>query len=515
VSNKILINRASQNQSSQTKFAHYLTLGLLLFGVLVRTVQYLYNRSLWGDELSLALNLLDRSYGELAQSLDYNQSAPLGFLWLEKLATQLLGNSEYALRLLPLIASIISLIVFYRLVRRYCSLWAAPIAIALFACTRFTLYFSTELKPYSSDVAIALILFWLIASAQHRSLQVKEMVVFAGLGSLAIWLSYPAVLVMAGMEGWNLFTAPKRAWGKILLNRLGIYLVWLLNFGLFYLVNIADALSNENLSSSWSDRYPDSFIDLVWLLDALAKFFYHPMGFLGITDGIGMFAFIVGCVAWYRHNRTIFFALIAPFTANIIAAYLHQYPFQDRLTLFLAPFGMMIVAEGIVFMLRYIRQLDQRKNSKVSWLMAILGVISLSTLVIFAIYRAGTLIAKPELKQEVKPVLEYVAAQNQPGDKVYVYVESNQAFLYYNRLKNYDQLDYTLGTVNFDNDEENKQDLQQDLGQELQPLKGHRVWFILRANPDNELAIIEYLDRIGQKQDSLPQKGASGYLYRL
>lgn len=147
--------------------------------------------------------------------------------------------------------------------------------------------------------------------------------------------------------------------------------------------------------------------------------------------------------------------------------------------------------------------------------MSMLGIISLGTLVIFAICRAGTLIVKPELKQEVRPVLEYVAAQNQPGDKVYVYAESSQAFLYYNRLKNYDRLDYTLGTVNFDSEEEDKQDLQQDLGRELQPLKGHRVWFILRANPDNELAIIEYLDRIGQKQDSLPQKGASGYLYLL
>jgi hypothetical protein len=514
VSNKILVNRASQAKSSWTKFAKYLTLGLLFFGVLVRIVQYFHNRSLWGDELSLALNILDRSYGELAQPLSSNQSAPLGFLWLEKLATQLLGESEYALRLLPLIA-IISLMVFYRLVRRYCSLWAAPIAIALFACTRFTLYFSTELKPYSSDVAIALILFWLITSVQHQSLKVKEMIVFAGLGGLAIWLSYPAVLVMAGMEGWNLFTAPRRAWGKILLNRLGVYLVWLINFGLFYWINIADALSNENLSSSWSDRYPNSFIDLVWLLDALAKFFYHPMGFLGITDSIGMFAFIVGCVAWYRHNRTIFFALIAPFAANIIAAYLHQYPFQDRLTLFLAPFGMMIVAEGIVYMLQYCHRLYRGESSRGSWLMSSLGVVSLSTLVIFAIFRASTLIVKPELKQEVKPVLEYVAAHNQPGDKVYVYMESDQAFLYYSRLNNYDHLDYTLGKVNFDSEEEDKQDLQQDLGKELQPLKGHRVWFILRANPDNELAIIEYLDRIGQKQDFLPQKGASGYLYLL
>jgi hypothetical protein len=238
------------------------------------------------------------------------------------------------------------------------------------------------------------------------------------------------------------------------------------------------------------------------------------MGFLGITDGIGIFAFIVGCIAWYRRNQTLFFALIAPFIANIIAAYLHQYPFQDRLTLFLAPFGMMIVAEGIVFMLSYIKKLHQGENSRVARLMVILGIISLATLTIPPIYQASNSLVKPVLKQEVKPVLAYVVEQNQPGDKVYVYAEGNLAFTYYMKLKKYRNLDYTLGTVNFDSDEP-KQDLQQDLGKELQPLRGRRVWFILRANSEKESEIIEYLDRIGQKRDSFQQTGASAYLYLL
>ncbi|NJL53451.1 MAG: hypothetical protein HC930_17120 [Hydrococcus sp. SU_1_0] len=341
------------------------------------------------------------------------------------------------------------------------------------------------------------------------------MLVFACLGSLAIWLSYPSVLVMAGMEGWNLLTAPRRSWGKIILNRLGIYVTWLISFGLFYFVNIADALSNEDLSSSWAERYPDSFLDIVWLFDALAKFFYHPMGFLGITDGIGILAFIVGCVAWYRHNQEIFFALIAPFVATIVAAYLHQYPFQDRLTLFLAPFGMMIVAAGIIFLLTQIKKIHRGEPSRLVWLMVTLGIISLTALTIPPIYRASTLLFKPELKQEVRPVLEYVAEQHQPGDKVYVYEEANLAFTYYRKLKNYSNLDYTLGTVNFDNDDASKEDLQETLGQDLQPLRGRRVWFIIRANPEEASAIIEYLDLHGQKRDSYQQTGAAAYLHVL
>ncbi len=151
-------NKSNLKRANWLKFFNYLSLCFISLGVLVRIVQYLSNRSLWGDEINLALNIIERSYGELSQVLDNNQAAPLGFLWLEKLATQIWGNSEYALRLLPFIASIVSLGVFYRLVRQYSSTIAAPIAIALFACGRYTLYFATELKPYSSDVAIALIL---------------------------------------------------------------------------------------------------------------------------------------------------------------------------------------------------------------------------------------------------------------------------------------------------------------------------------------------------------------------
>lgn len=74
--------------------------------------QYLYNRSLWADEAVLALNIVNRSYLELLQPLDYDQAAPIGFLIVEKFAVQLFGDNEYSLRLFPLLSGIISLLLF-------------------------------------------------------------------------------------------------------------------------------------------------------------------------------------------------------------------------------------------------------------------------------------------------------------------------------------------------------------------------------------------------------------------
>ncbi|MBC6474379.1 MAG: hypothetical protein GDA48_17475 [Hormoscilla sp. GM102CHS1] len=66
---------------------------IIAFGVAVRLVQYLSNRSLWADEAVLALNIVNRSYLELLQPLDYDQGAPIGFLMVEKFAVQILGNN--------------------------------------------------------------------------------------------------------------------------------------------------------------------------------------------------------------------------------------------------------------------------------------------------------------------------------------------------------------------------------------------------------------------------------------
>ena len=505
-----MLSKSYLERVDWSKYCAYLAWFLVLLGILVRTVQYLSNRSLWGDEVNLALNIIDRSYLELTQTLDYNQAAPLGFLWLEKLATQLFGNSEYALRLLPFIASLISLGVFYRLTRLYSSSLGGVIAIALFACGRYTLYFATELKPYSSDVAIALILFWLLGRVHHRMLGVKKIIGLAILGSLTVWLSYPSVFMLAGLEAWNL-TASSKRWYKIIINRIGIYLTWIVSFSLFYFVTIADTLTNEDLSSSWSARYPDSFGDILWLFDALGRFFYHPMGFLGITDGIGIFAFIVGCVAWYRRDRRIFIALTAPFIVTIFAAYLRQYPFRDRLVLFLAPLGMLIVAEGIALLLTQLKKINLANGYR-CWLFGLLGIVCLYGLTVPAISRASNFIIHPEVKHEVRPVVEYVAAQYQPGDKIYVDAGAVQAFAYYVDLKDYSDLNYINGSANFS--QKGDIETRSQFATEIEPLSD-RVWFVFRAEAEEELAAREYLNLVGQELDSLQQPGASAYLYQL
>src|SRR6266852_7392220 len=88
---------------------------LVALGVLWRTVRYLCQFPIWGDEAFVCLNFLDRGYRELIEPLRFDQVAPLLFLWGEATIYRLLGSTELALRLLPFLAGLGSLVLFWRL----------------------------------------------------------------------------------------------------------------------------------------------------------------------------------------------------------------------------------------------------------------------------------------------------------------------------------------------------------------------------------------------------------------
>jgi 4-amino-4-deoxy-L-arabinose transferase-like glycosyltransferase len=208
---------------------------IIYFGILVRVVQYLSNRSLWNDEAALALNIVNRSYLELLQPLDYDQGAPIGFLFIEKLAIQIFGDNEYALRLFPLFSAIISLFLFYKLAKQCLQPQPAIIALTLFSTLHIWLGYATEVKQYSSDVAIAVLLCLVLIQINGKKLNFTQILTFGIVGAIAIWFSYPAIFVLAGIGisyllislfGNNLLTAIKL---------LGIYTIWTLSFVCFIL----------------------------------------------------------------------------------------------------------------------------------------------------------------------------------------------------------------------------------------------------------------------------------------
>src|SRR5215211_3311084 len=121
----------------------------MALGTALRVLEYVANRSLSIDESYLALNLIEKSPSELYRGLDFNQAAPIGFLEAEKLTIAIFGRDEYALRLLPLLASILAMLVFYRVAQKLLPPLAATTAVAAFALLDPLVYYSATAKQYA------------------------------------------------------------------------------------------------------------------------------------------------------------------------------------------------------------------------------------------------------------------------------------------------------------------------------------------------------------------------------
>ena len=55
----------------------------MALGVVIRLVRIVLVHPLWGDECFVAANLIERDYLGLLRPLDYDQVAPVLFLWAE------------------------------------------------------------------------------------------------------------------------------------------------------------------------------------------------------------------------------------------------------------------------------------------------------------------------------------------------------------------------------------------------------------------------------------------------
>ncbi len=225
---------------------------VVLVGVALRASQYLLNPSLRMDEAALSLNLLGRDWGQLLAPLDYNQAAPLGFLYLEKAAISLFGDSEYGLRLVPSLAGAVSVPLFCLLVRRWENRGAALVSLTLFAFSFTLIRWSREVKQYSLDVLVVLALLLVLgcrSPARWTGLWTAAVSIAAG---AAVFLSHPAVFILGAvsvLEG--LAIGLRRQWRA--LGLVGVFTaVWGGAFLVHWKIAVREIATRGEMLEYWS-----------------------------------------------------------------------------------------------------------------------------------------------------------------------------------------------------------------------------------------------------------------------
>ena len=169
---------------------------IMAMGIVLRLASILTNRSLWMDEAQLAKHVVSCSWSDLLwKHLEGSAVAPQGFMLLEKLAVRMPGSADWVLRLVPLLAGMALLVLFFVVARRMLGVSGTLVGLLLVALSCRLAYYAAEIKQYSSDATMSLAILWVrcFGCVGRRAAAARRSWPLAGLwrsGLRTPWSSY-------------------------------------------------------------------------------------------------------------------------------------------------------------------------------------------------------------------------------------------------------------------------------------------------------------------------------------
>ena len=476
---------------------------LVTVGVLLRVRQWAAARSLWLDEVSIALNLQTRSYEDLVGELGGDQVAPVGWLWVERWVFVNVGFDERALRLLPLLFGCAALVVIALLARRVLSPVAAAFAVGLAAVSPILIRYSNELKQYSSDT------FWvpLLALLTLRCLAApgawSTHLVWGLTGAVGLAFSHALLLALAGYglvllgmtfvrSRWRSGLGPVAAAGTIVLIAVAAV----------YVAQLQKVSGASTLDSFWTQvgGFPSAPVEIStvahWLGGRALALPADP-GRLEPAP-VGLALLFVGAVVLALRNRTALLVLTAPVAVAVIAAALHVYPLAGRVSLYLVPLALVVIAAVVEMPSRFAR---------------VLLAVALLGLSLPHVLQGARAAIEPTKISETRGAVEYIKDHMRPDDSVFVYYTAGTSAKYYAPKAGvpYDGTLYLAG-------QHDETCLAQPAGPRLEGEP--RVWALfgvhLSSAPLDEWdVLLAHLARHGRLLDAHEDTEAAAYLFDM
>jgi hypothetical protein len=516
---------------------------LVAVAILLRFVQYLSNPSVWMDEAFIALNIAHQPLFDLWEPLNNLQSAPLGFLFAEKGVVEVIGNNEYALRLIPLASSVASVFLFLAVARRWLGREALVAALALFAMTTPLLIYAAQTKQYSGDVAVALLIYLAAIWAWRTGWSLPRSAAFGAVGAVAVWLSHPAVFVLSAVAVAIAVTPILRREWRSLYAVAVACVPWIVSLAVSYFSSqeqvtrvqeATDSIEPSGASESFARQDPGGFMPfppspstVSWLGDKAAEITHDSLGSHRTLTGALAVVALAGLVSLFRRERDAALMLALPIPLVLAASAIEKYPVGGRFLLFLVPSLLLILAEGAVAAVR-----DMRRG-------ALLGMLLATVVLVPPAVSAAKNVADPWTRQEMKPMLEHLQERQRKGDALYLHYPAQYAFRYYwerGLLEKAGDESASWAFVPLTGGREQyapvlgSRSPRVVVGQydplflryvaEIERLRENdRVWVMIvdfAGSPDDEpRLLVRYLDSIGTRQESLHEAGISLFLYDL
>jgi hypothetical protein len=330
---------------------------VLGLGVFLRTIVYLSGRAFWMDEASLWGNLAGKRIFDFSLPLSGNQLAPLGFLSAQRAVMSILGVSTYASRLLPLACGLLSLFLFARLARRILARRPAMIALVLFSFSDELIYYSSELKPYSLDLAIGLAVSLIALEDLGKPISMRRGAALAIAAVGAPWFSFASAFVVGGCGATLMLTCLLSRRLRDATVWIAIGIGWLVSFVISYRASLAIVRPYDAMYRFWYFAFlpvwplPMDRTRLAAAAGILLEIFVTPLNLVapvwpwaGVI--VPVFLLLLGGWSLARRSWPEWAILVFPIALAVVASAMKRYPIHGRLILELVPFFLLLIAEG-------------------------------------------------------------------------------------------------------------------------------------------------------------------------
>lgn len=394
-------------------------------GLALRLFHYLSDPSVWHDEAALMMSVLRTPWSGLLGPLPWNEAAPPLFLAMEKGIVGQFGESTFAFRLLPLMASGAALALFAWTCRRILTSSAAVLATTLVAFSDRMLWHSCEAKPYAVDVLVSTLALAAISTVKPERVFRLLLLLFVCV-PVAIWLSFPACFVVAG----SLLALATTVWQARSVRVGSAYVACGVSASVA-LVALAQgpirAQRNGAMESCWTMYFPDWSAPATvpwWMARSTVEvvdYCLRPVGgLLIVAAAIGVRSLAK------RGNGKIVLAALVPLALNLAASLCYAYPYGGaRIVAFALPAVALFTAEGLAAI----------GSSLAAWKPRLAWSPAAATVAIF-VASAIAGVFHPWLRANVKDAIELVLRDSLPHDAIatnawepYYYLRNDNRFV--------------------------------------------------------------------------------------
>jgi hypothetical protein len=490
---------------------------IALIGIILRIGLYLINTDCYLDEYLLAHTFFTH-HNIFAFNIGTGQKAPIIYLLITKINILLFGTSERAFRLCSILSGILSIPLFHIIVSKiFKKRQTIILSELLFAINPYLIFFSNTIKQYSFEALITLIILYFLLNINIFSCKKNTFIYFLFVIVLCGFSSFPFhFIIWAFIFSTLIFNFKGTNINRIImitgsacissiycfLNYLTEHSAWFVDYWQEMTLNdFGVGFLNPNFLFFYMFNYHNfmciflnSLINGAYIFGEEIETTKFQIITLFILTGIGLILLIKEN---YKRYSFILFTILLGYIGSLARIY----PFTERLTVYIIPIYIILLAKPC----EYIRfNIYGKSIIKKTIVFLISTILIFSYIFAFYTYRKDypayikknirIFKEKNSPRYRIYPVIEYINQQKEQGTVVllgvdYLFINEFYLNLFF---KNKKELDYC--SVYNDSGLHSKKSLLEDGKEIIANAERNRRYYIIQYRPDDEdRVLIQYL----------------------